>query len=137
VRALEVSPASPDDGAAGRTPKGLQAEARKEPGGGRFEVMRTADHRKRRGVTMQAAIPTARELDHRETDGLEVTLLWYQQEDYASVVVADSKTGEAFELVLGAGDSALDVFHHPFAYAAHRGLEYGSRVTEAEYSLAV
>ena len=85
---------------------------------------------------MQAATHTARELDHRETDGLEVTLLWYQQEDYASVVVEDSKTGEAFELVLGAGDSALDVFHHPYAYAALRGLEYGSRVIEHDIALA-
>jgi hypothetical protein len=100
--------------------------------------MRTTADPEQRGVAMYAAADShaVRELDHRETDGLEVTLLWYEQEDYASVAVVDSKSGEAFELVLDAGDSALDVFHHPYAYAAHRGLEYGSRVNESEFALA-
>jgi hypothetical protein len=90
-----------------------------------------------KGVDMTVGTDTraVRELDHREQDGLDVTLLWYEREDYASVVVADSKTGEAFELVLGTGDSALDVFHHPYAYAALRGLQYGSRVAEDELAL--
>jgi hypothetical protein len=99
--------------------------------------MTAKGHSTEKGTDMNATAETnaVRELDHRETDGLEVTLLWYEREDYASVAVVDSKTGEAFELVLGAGDSALDVFHHPFAYAAHRGLEYGSRVNEHELAL--
>jgi len=29
------------------------------------------------------------------------------------------------ELVLDEHDDAMDVFHHPYAYAAHRGLEFG------------
>jgi hypothetical protein len=34
------------------------------------------------------------------------------------VAVTDTKSGEAFELPLRDGERALDVFHHPYAYAA-------------------
>ena len=72
-----------------------------------------------------------RELDYRETDGVEVALLWYPSNDVVSVQVVDAKAGEAFELVLDEHDRPLDVFHHPYAYAAMRGLDVGStRVTE-------
>jgi hypothetical protein len=86
-------------------------------------------------TTVDMTLDSVRELDHREMDGLDVTLVWYEQEDYASVVVVDSKAGDVFELVLGAGDSPLDVFNHPYAYAALRGLEYGSRVAHDELAL--
>jgi hypothetical protein len=82
--------------------------------------------RDRKGTAMATtATPQARELAFREADGLEVALLWHQREGFVSVTVDDSKTGEAFELVLAESDNALDVFHHPFAYAAHRGLQAG------------
>lgn len=83
-----------------------------------------------------AATPRVRELDHRSTDGLEVTLLWNASEDVASVAVVDAKTGEAFELVLEAGDDALDVFHHPYAYAARRGLFRGAPASERSLPVA-
>ena len=67
-----------------------------------------------------------RELDYRATDGVEVALLWYPSNDVVSVRVADAKAGESFELVLGEGDRPLDVFQHPYAYAALRGLDVGS-----------
>jgi hypothetical protein len=67
----------------------------------------------------------ARELDHRTADGVEVALLWHVSRDFVSVVVSDTRVGETFELVLDERDDALDVFHHPYAYAAHRGLEFG------------
>jgi hypothetical protein len=35
--------------------------------------------------------------------------------------------------VLKADDSPLDVFHHPFAYAAARGLEYLDAAPEPEF----
>ncbi|HET9287034.1 MAG TPA: hypothetical protein VFO26_05705 [Gaiella sp.] len=76
----------------------------------------------------------ARELAFRATDGVEVTLLWHQHNDYVSVTVFDSKTGERFELVLDDGESAMDVFHHPYAHAARRGLDYHLR--SGEYELA-
>jgi hypothetical protein len=66
-----------------------------------------------------------RELDSRTGDGIEVQLLWWCQTDgHVTVAITDTKTGEAFELPVGEGERALDVFHHPYAYAARpkRGL---------------
>lgn len=64
-----------------------------------------------------------RELDHRKVDGIDVWLLWNQSADRAVVAVFDARSGEAFEVPVDDGDRALDVFHHPFAYAAHRRIE--------------
>jgi hypothetical protein len=75
---------------------------------------------------------TTRELDQRSADGVEVALLWHTTRDYLSVVVSDAKLGETFELVLDRDDNPLDVFHHPYAYAAHRGLEVGVTTREEE-----
>jgi hypothetical protein len=75
---------------------------------------------------------TTRELDQRSADGVEVALLWHTTRDYLSVVVSDAKLGETFELVLDRDDNSLDVFHHPYAYAAHRGLEVGVTTREEE-----
>ena len=66
-----------------------------------------------------------RELDYRTADGVEVALLWHAGRNFLSVVVSDARVGEIFELVLDERDDAMDVFHHPYAYAAHRGLEFG------------
>jgi hypothetical protein len=57
----------------------------------------------------------------RENDGIAVTLLWHRESDRLTVTVRDWRTGEAFDLVATAGN-AMDVFHHPYAYAARRGL---------------
>jgi hypothetical protein len=62
------------------------------------------------------------ELAHRAGDGMAVSLLWRRTEDRLCVVVLDSKTGEALEVNVEAGDNPLDVFHHPFAYADRRAL---------------
>jgi hypothetical protein len=59
-----------------------------------------------------------RELDSRSNDRIEVRLLWHQRDDRVIVAVADGKTGERFTVPVRDGESALDVFHHPFAYAA-------------------
>lgn len=64
-----------------------------------------------------------RELDSRTSDGIRVRLLWHSSEDRVSIAVSDTKTGEAFELAVREGQSPLDVFHHPFAYAAYGGTE--------------
>ena len=60
--------------------------------------------------------PTLRELDHRINDGIDVWLLWRSTDDRLLVAVADAKQGEAFMLDVEDGQSALDVFHHPYAY---------------------
>jgi hypothetical protein len=61
-----------------------------------------------------------RELDARTGDGIHVRLLWHPEDDHLSVTVNDTKTGETFELPIHPGEPPLDVFHHPFAYAASR-----------------
>jgi hypothetical protein len=71
-----------------------------------------------------------RELDHRSLDGIAVSLLWREDDDAVLVVVADRKVGASFELEVRSGESALDVFHHPYAYAAWRGIETGGPAAE-------
>jgi hypothetical protein len=61
--------------------------------------------------------PTLRELDQRVSDGIDVRLLWHPQDDRVLVAVSDAKTGESFTLEVGADQRAIDVFHHPYAYA--------------------
>ena len=60
---------------------------------------------------------TLTELDHRSADGIEISLLWSRMTNQLMVAVADSRSGESFE-VRAPADKALDVFRHPFAYAA-------------------
>jgi hypothetical protein len=62
-----------------------------------------------------------RELAYRENDGLAVSLLWDPANDALTVVVFDGHSGESLEVPVE-GVSPLDVFHHPFAHAARRGL---------------
>lgn len=62
--------------------------------------------------------PSRRELDHRYTNGIDVTLSWCPASNRLYVTVLD-EAGDSFELVVEALE-AVDVFHHPFAYAAHR-----------------
>ena len=63
---------------------------------------------------------TLRELAHRRNDGLDIRLLWDSESDQVTVSLHDAKTGEGFEVAVGPDERALDVFHHPFAYAAFR-----------------
>jgi hypothetical protein len=69
---------------------------------------------------MTTPITTIRELAQRRNDGLDIQLLWDSATDRVSVALHDGKTGEGFEVEVGPGERALDVFHHPFAYAAFR-----------------
>jgi hypothetical protein len=62
-------------------------------------------------------LATAREVDARARDGVEVRLLWHPPSDRVAVEVIDSRCGEHFALAIE-GAYALDAFHHPFAYAA-------------------
>jgi hypothetical protein len=68
------------------------------------------------------------ELDSRMNDRVHVRLLWGECDGRLAVTVSDSKTGEAFVLEVREGEQALDVFHHPYAYAAWHGLELGTAV---------
>jgi len=41
-----------------------------------------------------------------------------------TIAVDDAANDDYFELILGEHERALDVFHHPFAHAASRGIEF-------------
>jgi hypothetical protein len=58
-----------------------------------------------------------RELALRESDGVRVVLLWHPREDAVSVAVEDARADRRFELDVER-ECALDVFYHPFVYAA-------------------
>ena len=62
----------------------------------------------------------ATDLDFRAADGVEVTLLWAKAVNRLWVAVRNHRSGEEFELEIRADDNPLDVFHHPYAYAAAR-----------------
>jgi hypothetical protein len=72
---------------------------------------------------------THRELDSRESDGLEITLVWYPAEDAIAVKVLDTRTNERLEFPVDASD-ARDAFNHPFAYAAVRSPELAEELAE-------
>ena len=80
--------------------------------------------------------PGTRELDSRMSDGIRVRLLWHSVDGHVSVAVQDTKGGETFEVPVGDDDRALDVFHHPYAYAARRQLARGSFPTTEDTPLA-
>jgi len=56
------------------------------------------------------------ELATRETDGLEISLLWSKSADRVKVTVLDQRHEEYFDIHV-AGAQALQAFYHPFAYA--------------------
>jgi hypothetical protein len=63
------------------------------------------------------------ELAYREADGIEVLLLWSPSDDSLTVVCADTRTEERFA-VAAEPSNALDVFNHPYAYAARQHIGY-------------
>jgi hypothetical protein len=64
---------------------------------------------------MNELLSPPRELDYRESDGISVSLLWYEDSDRVVLRLVDSETDEVFELDVAHGD-ALDAFRHPYAY---------------------
>jgi hypothetical protein len=75
------------------------------------------------------------ELAARESNGITVRLFWSRSTNLVTVAVADAANDDYFELVLDEDERALDVFHHPYAHAAARGLEYGAPRPEPEVML--
>jgi hypothetical protein len=64
------------------------------------------------------------ELASRESNGITVRLFWSPSTNLVTVAVDDAANGDYFELILDEHDRALDVFNHPFAHAAARGIEF-------------
>jgi hypothetical protein len=57
------------------------------------------------------------ELAHRTSNGLDVSLLWSPHTGRLLVAVTDLRTDVSFA-VDAPSHRALDVYHHPFAYAS-------------------
>jgi hypothetical protein len=68
-------------------------------------------------VTNMQAIGRAksRELAHRVTSAIEVTLLWRQVDNMLTLRLVEVGTGIEFEFGIRPKD-ALDAFNHPYAY---------------------
>jgi hypothetical protein len=63
------------------------------------------------------AFTQRRELAHRASDGIEVTLFWNADEDSLAVVLFDSKNDQLLEIAVRP-DQAMNAFHHPYVYSA-------------------
>jgi hypothetical protein len=63
------------------------------------------------------------ELISRSDNGVDVALLWKRDDKTAIVVVVDHVAGESFLLRVQETDNPLDIFHHPYAYAAQRDVD--------------
>jgi hypothetical protein len=63
----------------------------------------------------------------RRSGTTEVALFWSKRTHRAAVAVEDQATGDHFELLISPEDDPLDLFNHPFAYAAARHLAVAHR----------
>jgi hypothetical protein len=78
-----------------------------------------------------------RELAHRTSDGIEVTMFWSKPSDRVTIAVLDTRSDEALEFEVD-GSAALDAFNHPYAYAPashmlvgpHRGADTLTATTD-------
>jgi hypothetical protein len=89
-------------------------------------VLPSVDHRGRRAHSGRILVPTdcrggieMTELAHRRNHHFDVSLYWDTGRDELFVVVEDIGAGDRFSIAAPRA-KALDVFHHPFAYAAGR-----------------
>lgn len=73
-------------------------------------------------MTVESLI-SVRELDSRLTAGLQVRLLRSQVDGRPSVAVLDTRSGETFRIEVRESEHPLDVFNHPYAYAADRRID--------------
>ena len=73
------------------------------------------------------------ELAARSNDGVEVTLLWDRETNALAVTVIDRKAGDSFELDVESAE-AMDVFNHPYAHAAHRGVTFEAALRQPVYA---
>ena len=62
-------------------------------------------------------ITERRELAHRSSDGIEVSLFWSKPSNWVTIAVLDTRFDEALEFDVD-GSAAVDAFNHPYAYAA-------------------
>ena len=59
--------------------------------------------------------PKMRELAHRESPDIDVSLFWQPNENSCLLLLVEIATGVVFEIPVPAGN-ALDAFNHPYTY---------------------
>ena len=69
-------------------------------------------------------------LASRRSAGILVLLLWAADTNTVAVVVRDDNTEDDFELLVEPGVNPMNVYDHPYAHAAWRGIDY--RLTDAQ-----
>jgi hypothetical protein len=87
----------------------------------------------------ESARATIHELHSRVNDGIHVRLMWEPDDDHLWVTVTDTKRREQFGVEVRDRSLALDVFHHPYAYAAHYGTQTNTtrKGATAEYTVTL
>jgi hypothetical protein len=65
-----------------------------------------------------------RELAHRVSNSVEVTLYWHEHSGSLAVSVFDRNSG-AYAQFAAEPDKAMHAFYHPYAYAATMGVPLG------------
>ena len=56
-----------------------------------------------------------RELSHRASNGIEVSLFWTSPTNRVTIALVNTRLEEGFEFDVD-GSDALDAFYHPYAY---------------------
>jgi hypothetical protein len=94
--------------------------------------MESAASRSQGGTKMSAtAFTERRELAHRASEGIQVSLFWSKPSTQVTIAVLDTRSDQALEFEVD-GSDALGAFNHPYAYAAARRVR-----TVAPVSVAV
>jgi hypothetical protein len=70
---------------------------------------------------------TPKMLASRRSGTTDIALFWSKRKHRAAVAVDDEATGEHFELEVNSDDDALDLYNHPYAYAASRHVTADAR----------
>lgn len=68
--------------------------------------------------------PARVELATRKNAGIQVMLLWAKDTNAVAVLIRDDDTDDQFEVPVEQGANPLNVFEHPYAYAAWQGVDY-------------
>jgi len=74
------------------------------------------------GAAMTTVATMRRELAHRSTDGIDVSLLWDKRSDRVTIELVDGRIDERLDFEV-AHEKALDAFRHPYAYAPAHALD--------------
>jgi hypothetical protein len=69
------------------------------------------------GASIMSVTTTKRELAHRASNGVSVSLYWEKVGNTLSLEVYDERSEEFFQLDVPK-DRAMDAFHHPYVYRA-------------------